>query len=289
MSLAVGTPALVALALAALLLAAGPTRWWERALIALLTSVGLLFVVSLAQDPLDAAVGAYSLIVAVTFAGGALLTSGGPMRLASRAMLMGITGTGMLGLLLRGPGFWNEVHWSAVRQATTIVGAVIERQPEIAAVFAPFVQFLGDGFPGLTILSSLAGLALAWQWHVRIAATPLGPPLGAFREFRFGDHWVWGLVSAFLIWAVPKLAALKWAAMNLGLVLGVLYLLRGSAVVVALAATVGVPTWILVVAAVAAGVLIVPLFVLVPGLWTLGVFDTWLAFRQRRLNRFTAS
>jgi hypothetical protein len=280
---------LLALSLAALLLAAGPTRRWERVLIALLTSVGVLFIVSLAQDPIDAAVGTYSLIVAAAFAGGALVAPGGPMRQALRAMLWGIAGTGALGMLVRGPGFWSELHWSAVRQATTLVGSVIERRPEIAPVFTPFVQFLGDGFPGLLVLGSLAGLALAWQWHVRIAARPLGPPLSAFREFRFGDQWVWGLVSALLIWAVPRLAGLKWAAMNLGLVLGVLYLLRGTAVVVALAATVGVPTWILAAGAIAAGVLIVPLLVIVPGLWTLGVFDTWLAFRQRRLNRFTAS
>jgi len=257
--LPVSNVGLLALSLAALLVAAGPTRWWERALIALLLSTGLLFIVSLAQDPIDAAIGTYSLIVAAAFAGGALLAPGGPMRQALRAMLWGIAGTGALGVLLRGPGFWSEAHWSAVRQATTLVGSVIERQPEIAPVFTPFIQFLGDGFPGLLVLGSLAGLALAWQWHVRIAARPLGPALSAFREFRFGDQWVWGLVSAFLIWTVPRLAGLKWAAMNLGLVLGVLYLLRGTAVVVALAVTVGVPTWILVVGAVVAGVLIVPL------------------------------
>jgi len=90
-----------------------------------------------------------------------------------------------------------------------------------------------------------------------------------------------------LVWAVPKLALLKGAALNLGLVLGTLYLLRGAAILVALAGAAGLPTWTLVAGAVVACVLLLPLLVLVPSLWTLGVFDTWLAFRQRRFGRPT--
>jgi hypothetical protein len=69
--------------------------------------------------------------------------------------------------------------------------------------------------------------------------------------------------------------------------LGALYLLRGAAVFVAVAAATGLPGWTLVAGAVVATVLVVPLIVLVPSLWTLGVFDTWLAFRQRRFGRPT--
>lgn len=286
--LAIGTRGLLALALAALLWAAGPSRWWERSLLALLIALGLVFVIPPTMDPLDAAVGTYTLIVAAAFAGGSLLAPVGVLRQGLRASLWGVAGTGVLGLLLRGRGFWTELHWSTVRELTTTVGYVVERRPELAAISAPLVQFLADAFPALLLLSTLAALALAWQWHARISSRPLGAPLGAFHEFRFADHWVWGLVLTLIVWAVPKLTALKWAAVNVGIVLGALYVLRGTAVVVAIAATVGVPAWILTVGAVVAGVLIVPLFVLVPGLWTLGVFDTWLAFRQRRFNRSTA-
>jgi predicted membrane protein DUF2232 len=150
------------------------------------------------------------------------------------------------------------------------------------------VQFLADAFPALLLLSSLAALLLAWQWHTRIARTPLGAPLGPFHEFRFADQWVWGLVLALVVWVVPRLAALKWAAVNVGIVLGAMYVLRGTAVVVAIATAVGVPGWMLAAGAAVSGVLVVPVFVLVPGLWTLGVFDTWLAFRQRRFTRSPA-
>ena len=54
-----------------------------------------------------------------------------------------------------------------------------------------------------------------------------------------------------------------------------------------LAGAAGLPTWTLVAGAVVACVLLLPLLVLVPSLWTLGVFDTWLAFRQRRFGRPT--
>lgn len=287
--LAVFTRGVFALTLAALLWAAGPSRWWERSLMVFLVALGLVFVVPPTLDPLDAAVGTYSLIVTAAFVGGALVTPGGVLRQAFRAALWGTTGTGALGLVLRGSSFWSELHWSALRGFTTTVGYLVEQRPELAAYSAGFVQFFANAFPALLLLSTLAALVLAWQWHVRISRRPLGAPLGAFHEFRFGDHWVWGLVLALVVWAVPKLAALKWAAVNVGIVLGALYVLRGTAVVVAIGAAVGVPAWIFTAGAVLAGVLIVPLFVLVPGLWTLGVFDTWLAFRQRRYTRPTAS
>ena len=92
---------------------------------------------------------------------------------------------------------------------------------------------------------------------------------------------------AALAWLVPKLAILKGAALNLALVLSVLYFLRGTAIVVALAGAAGLPGWTLVASAVVATVLVVPLLLLVPGIWTLGVFDTWLTFRQRHANRST--
>ena len=288
-ALAFYTWGLLPLGLAALLWAAGPTRWWEWGLVSLLVLLGVAFVVPTRPVPFDAAIGEYTVVAAAAFAGVALVMPGGALRQSLRAALCGVAVTGALGLLLRGRLFWTEFHWSTVREMTERVSYMVERQPTLAAFSPGLVQFLADAFPAILLLSTLAALLLAWQWHVRISRNPLGPPLGAFHEFRFGDQWVWGLVLALVVWAVPKLAAFKWAAANVGIVLGALYVLRGTAVVVAIGSAVGVPAWILTAGAVVAGVLIVPLFVLVPGLWTLGVFDTWLAFRQRRYTRPTAS
>jgi len=286
--LAPGALGLVALPLAALLVAAGLHRPRDAAIALLVAAIGLAFVAWSARDTLAAALGAYALIVAAAFTGGALLAPAGVLRQALRAMLWGAAGTGALGLVLRGTGFWNELHWSAVRQTSSALRVAVQVQPDAYALFEPLVRFFGDAYPGFVALQTFAALAIAWQWHVRLAAAPLGPPLGAFRQFRFGDHWVWGLVATLLVWVVPKLAALKVAATNLGVVLGVFYLLRGAAITVAIAGAAGVPAWTLTVAAIIASALVVPLLLLVPGLWTLGIFDTWLAFRQRRAGPPTA-
>jgi len=278
---------LLPLSLATLLWAAGPTRWWERSLIGVLVLFGLAFIAT-SFVPFDSAVGAYVAIVAAAFAGIALVAPDRVLRQALRAVLLGVAGTGVLGLLQRGRFFWAELHWSTVRETTLRVSFLVEQRPDVSGVAAGIVQFLTDALPAVLLLITLAALVLAWQWHARIARTPLGAPLGRFRDFRFGDQWVWGLVLAFVVWAVPKLAALKWAALNVGIVLGALYVLRGAAVVAAVATAVGMPAWMLAAGATVAGVLIVPVLVLVPGLWTLGVFDTWLAFRQRQFNRSPA-
>ena len=283
--LAFGLLGLLALAFAALLGAAGLSRPRERVVAILVGAAGLGLVLSTAVDLLDATVGAYSLLVAAAFAGGALLAPAGVWRQAIRATLWGVVATAGLGLALRGSHFWAELQWSVLHQTSSAVRVVVARWPDSYPLYEPMVHFFGTAFPGLLALQSLAALTLAWQWHQRIAATPLGAPAAPFRQFRFGDHWVWGLVAALLVWAVPKLAALKSVALNLGLVLSVLYCLRGAAIVVALAGGAGIPFWTLTVGTVIAILLVVPLLVLIPGLWTLGVFDTWLAFRQRRAGQ----
>ena len=278
---------LVGVALAALLVAAGLRQPRERWAAAAAAGVGLAATVLPSGDTLVAALGAYTLIVAAAFTAYALLAPAGVLRQAWRATSTGIVGLALLGLVLRGPGFWNELHWNVVREASSAFRMMVQLQPESYSVFEPLVRSFAGAYPALVILWTLAALALAWQWHTRLALVPLGPPLGAFRDFRFGDQWVWGLVIALLVWAVPKLTLLKGVALNLGVVLGTLYLLRGAAIVVAITAGVGVPAWTLVVGAIVASVLVVPLLILVPSLWTLGVFDTWLAFRQRRVGRPT--
>jgi hypothetical protein len=283
--MAFGLLGLLALAFAALLGAAGLSRPRERVVAILVGAAGLGLVLSTAADVLDAAVGAYSLIVAAAFAGGALLAPAGVWRQATRATLWGVAATAGLGLALRGSRFWAELQWSVMHQTSSAMRTVVEWRPDSYRIYEPMVHFLSTAFPGLLALQTLAALTLAWQWHQRIATVPLGAPAVPFRQFRFGDHWVWALVGALLVWAVPKLAALKGVALNLGLVLSVLYCLRGAAIVVALAGGAGIPFWILTVGTLIAIVLVVPLLVLIPSLWTLGVFDTWLAFRQRRAGQ----
>ena len=284
---AFGLLGLVALALAALLLAAGLSESRERVIAVLVGGAGLTFILASPAGAFAAALGAYSLMVAAAFAGGALLAPAGLWRQAIRATLWGVVGTAALGRGLRGTRFWAELQWDVSHQASSAVRSVVERWPDSYPMYEPMVHFFGTAFPGLLALETLAALTLAWQWHQRLATAPLGAPAAPFRQFEFGDLWVWGLVAVLMVWAVPKLAALKGVALNLGLVLGVLYCLRGAAIVVTFAASAGIPLWTLTAGTVVALVLVVPLLLLIPGLWTLGVFDTWLAFRRRRGGQST--
>jgi len=96
---------------------------------------------------------------------------------------------------------------------------------------------------------------------------------------------VWAVVAAIAVWITPLFGALKTAALNLLVVLGALYLLRGAAIVVAFAGVLGIAPAALVGALVVSAVLAVPLVFILPGLATLGVTDTWLEFRRRLASR----
>ncbi len=75
------------------------------------------------------------------------------------------------------------------------------------------------------------------------------------------------------------------AALNLLVVLGALYLLRGAAIVVTAAAVAGLAPSALALSLVVAAILVLPLVFILPGLATLGVTDTWLEFRRRLAAR----
>src|SRR5256886_14243471 len=165
--------------------------------------------------------------------------------------------------------------------AGAVSALVGEGGPRGSAMSEPLVRFMSDTVPATLALQTLAGLRLAWQWHRRVARNPLGPSPAPFREFRFGDHWVWAIIVALLGWITPVVAGLKLAALNLLVVLGGLYLVRGIAIVLACAAAFGIAPAALVIGAVVAAALALPLLLLLPGLATLGITDTWLEFRRR--------
>ncbi|HEY6809214.1 MAG TPA: DUF2232 domain-containing protein [Gemmatimonadales bacterium] len=234
---------------------------------------------------LDGLASAFAVCAATAFVLGAALRPTGVFRQALRAVGWALAGIIALELLLQGGVPWDQLAWDARREASWVARKSLAANADTYAVFEPVVRAISSALPAVLVLGTLAGLALAWQWHTRLARRPLGAPLAAFREFRFGDGWIWGLVGSGLAWVLPVLAAAKIAALNLAIVLGVLYLLRGAAIVVALAAAAGVSNAALVLGAAVAGVLAFPLLVVLPGLWALGVSDTWLEFRRRLASR----
>lgn len=282
-------PSLVGLPFAALVVASRPRalREWLAALLAGVPSIALLLVP--ATGLLEALIRAYVVLLTAAFTMGTLVAPAPFLRQAVRATLVAGAASVVLARGLWGAGAWDAVHREATRQASLAMRLLVARSPEAFALFEPVVQIVSATVPATLALQSLAGLGLAWQWHQRVAARPLGAPLAPFRDFRFADYWVWGVVAGLVVWLVPALAALRAAALNVLVVLGMLYLMRGVAIATALGTALGVSPSALVLVAVAAAVLAVPLLFLVPGLWALGVTDTWVEFRRRWARRSNAT
>ncbi|HJR42339.1 MAG TPA: DUF2232 domain-containing protein [Gemmatimonadaceae bacterium] len=130
--------------------------------------------------------------------------------------------------------------------------------------------------PAMLALQAVAAAALAWALYHRLSRTRVGAPLGRLRDFRFNDQLIWGLVVGITILVLPTLASLRAFGGNLVIFFGVLYVLRGLAVMTFLTSLGGTSLRVL---AVVLGVLFLPI---TPALaFGLGVGDTWFDLRGK--------
>ena len=277
-------PSLVGLPCAALL-AAAPDRSARTRIAAALLGATSLALLVLPGGRLAAAIAAYTVLVTAAFVAGAVLAPTVFLRQALRAVCFGGVATAVLVQLVWGASGWGALAWDATRDAGLTMRLIVEFQPEAFSLYEPVVRFISTTAPGMLALQSLAGLALAWQWHAHLTPEPLGAPLAPFREFKIGDAWVWGVIAWLGLLIAPVSGVLKLAGTNLGLVLGALYVLRGAAIVVTFAQVLGVSAAALVIAAGVAAALAAPLLFLLPGLCTLGITDTWYQYRRRLAAR----
>lgn len=152
------------------------------------------------------------------------------------------------------------------------------REPINASVLA-VVRALSSLLPGVVLLQSLAAQALAWALYRRIARTPRGEPLGALALFRFNDHLIWGVALSLVAVLLPRLAWARALGGNLLLFFGGLYLVRGVAVLAAVASAVGFTGLVASLAVLAGTVLL--WWILAPALLVLGLTDTLVDWRLR--------
>ena len=131
-------------------------------------------------------------------------------------------------------------------------------------------------YPALLALASISALGVVGYLIGRIRGE--SRPLPPLREFRFGDHLVWGLVLGLVLLVLPADAWAGRAGANLVTVMGGLYLLRGLAVLVWLGAAVLSSGWVI-------GAWVLAALVLYPvtlgAALVMGVSDTWLDLRSR--------
>lgn len=134
-------------------------------------------------------------------------------------------------------------------------------------------------FPGLTVLAAGTGLLVAWTVYQRVALRPVGGPAAAFINFRGSDHLLWGLVVPLAILISPARDTLDLVAVNALLVFGVIYVIRGAAIL----------TWFMRsksrLGSLGLGLLAIAALFVLPiagsGLLLLGIVDTWIDIRRR--------
>jgi hypothetical protein len=138
----------------------------------------------------------------------------------------------------------------------------------------------GMVFPALLALSSLATLGVAWWVHVKVmTGSSLG--LGALRNFRFPDPLIWLLIGGLvLVLLAGWTGGVGRLGVNLVVFMGGLYVLRGAAVLLFLSGGLSVLAGILVAVGM---VLAAP--VLLAAAMAVGVGDSWLDLRARRLGQ----
>ena len=282
-------PSLVGLPFAALLIlapGADHRAGWSQPLAGLIgaMSVALLVLTGGTGGRLAAVTSTYIVLVTAAFVAGALLHPAPILRQALRSLVAGGLATALLIQVIWGSEAWGALAWEATRDASIAMRSIVEIAPGAFTIYEPMVRFVSLTLPGMLALQTLAGLALAWQLHLRLAPAAWGDtpaPRTRFRDFRMGDAWVWGIVAWLGVLILPVSSALHVAGTNVGLVASALYVLRGAAIVVTFAEVFGVSAVALVIAAGAAAALAVPLLFVLPGLCTLGITDTWYQYRRR--------
>jgi hypothetical protein len=167
---------LVGLPFAALLVAARPRTRGEWLAVALAMGLCAAWLLAPAAGLFDGLIRAWSVLISVAFAAGAVVRPARFWSLALRASLYAAAGLAVLGRAVAGPSVWSEVQWDVTRAASAAARRVVERAPPLYPLFEPVVRAFAVAWPLWLLLVTLAGLALAWQGHALVARTPLGPP-----------------------------------------------------------------------------------------------------------------
>jgi hypothetical protein len=287
-------PSLVGLPCAVLLILAPPhgsgaRPGWVQPLSALIgaTSIALLVLTGGIGGRLAAVTSTYIVLATAAFVSLVLLQPAPLLRQALRAVAAGGLATAVLIQGIWGTDAWDTLAWEATRRASITMRSFVEVAPDVFTIYEPMVRFVSLTWPGMLALQTLAGLALAWHVHLRLApgawaAAGAEPaPRPRFKDFRMGDGWVWGIIAWLGVLILPVSNVLHVAGTNVGLVAGTLYVLRGAAIVATFAEAFGISVAALVIAAGAAAALAVPLLFVLPGLCTLGITDTWYQYRRR--------
>jgi hypothetical protein len=284
---------LITLPLAGIALVGRPRTQAEWLVALLAGGLSLVWLLEVG-DPPDQVVRAAAVLGTAAFlvAGHALATRQLPRALVSVcAATVAVTGwTALVGPSWREIRWWVEYRLGFALQAgasflwtigTTSSGTdpeIEELAGQLEQMNATVVPVLADLFPAALALAMMVGFMLAMAIARRVSPR-LHPPATAFREFRFTEHLGWAAVLSLAIVLLPRLGAAKLVALNVLVVTGSLYALRGAAVLwygLTLGGTPGVLTGALAVLSI---VFLLP--VVVSAAIVTGILDAGFDLRRR--------
>jgi len=215
------------------------------------------------------------------------LTLHRPSSLFSARALGAVAGAGACAAILLSlqPDAWGTVDW-AVRDrmtegVTTAVQALMVLRggealpPTLVAAIYDSVEAQAEVFPAVLGIATLASLGVAWWLYVRLSAgTDDG--VGPLRSFRFNDHLVWILIGGLILLVGRWEAVATRVGANAVVFMGVLYALRGAAVILFLSGGLSLLGYVLL----GFGLVFLPPVVLT-GAVMIGIGDTWLDVRSK--------
>ena len=152
----------MALPFAALVLAARPGSWREWLVAALAGGVGAVLLLRPERGMLDGVSRAWIVLVSVAFAATAKVRPGPFWIVALRSCLYAAAAVAVLAPAAAGPGVWQEVQWEATRDASRALRYAVEVAPALYPGFEPAVRLVAAGWVVWLLLTTFAGLALAW-------------------------------------------------------------------------------------------------------------------------------
>lgn len=277
--------AVIALPLALLLLPARPQTVRARLVGAVAGGFALWWLLGPGELP-EQTLRAAALMAAVAFTLLSRRTGWSSTHRALAALALALLGTAACFLLFGWS--WDRLHWwiafhtgPALRLLLSSAAASSGGGAAFGAGNRAFEQFLdqtitasADLYPAAIGLQLLAGLVIGAALAARLVGEAAGRPPGRVSDFRFSEHLGWLLVLAVAILLLPGLGAGRLAALNVLVVIGTLYGIRGFAVLAyGIRAMKGG-------AFLYAAALLAVFFVL-PGVVLLGVLDAGLNLRRR--------
>jgi hypothetical protein len=291
--------AVIALPLAILLVLAGPRSRGARFAGGFAGGLGLWWLLGAGDLP-DQVIRAAALMTAIAFAA---LSRRVSWSFTHRALAaIAFAAAGVIASFIAFGWSWGRLHWWAEFRIGPILRlagvAAANRDGSAGLMQSPggfeqtmelTTRFLADAFPAFIALQVLFGLVIAALLARRLVGEAAGVPPGPLAEFRFSEHLGWLLVLAIatLLFtgvagsraapqALTVLGGARVLAVNLLVVIGTLYGLRGVAVILFGIRALKGGVFLYLAAALA-------VFFVLPGVVLLGVLDAGLNLRRRWL------